>query len=300
VAVAASDDPYGTHAKDIIESYVTVCFLLGNDFLPHIPSLSLKHNGHARLLQAAKETWDALGVSPVAGGTINTKFFANLLRLLAKEEDAVFFKMNDEYIKKRPFQEPDPSTIYPDVYPIQKKNKDPLAYEISTMGTPAAWRTLYYKSLFHCRLYDTSIITMSSHLFVKGIFWTYSYYKRLPKDHEWLYPFNYAPTVLDLANYMQSSLSVWDALQATWSKTGTVTGFVTSPIQLMCILPIQSMHLLPKSYRAFMTDHTKGCTHMFPVKYPNQTYLKTHLWECTPVLPPLDTAWLQKCVQLYK
>ena len=36
-------DPYSDPSKDIIESYIVLCFLLGNDFLPHIPSLSLKN-----------------------------------------------------------------------------------------------------------------------------------------------------------------------------------------------------------------------------------------------------------------
>jgi 5'-3' exonuclease len=221
-----------------------------------------------------------------------------MLRILSKEEDAIVHTMNEEYIKKKPFDTKEHEAI--SCYPIQPKRKDPLAQHIYTLANPSTWRSLYYKSLFHTRLHDTHIITTACSLFIKGVFWTYHYYKRLPKDPEWLYPFNYAPSVLDLANYIQGSHPEWMKLQHTWNTKGTTTGFVPSHIQLLCILPIQSAHLLPKSYQPFMTSACHGCMHMYPVTYPVQTYLKTHLWECTPVLPPLDTEWLQRCVREYK
>jgi 5'-3' exoribonuclease 1 len=298
-ARVAAADPYSNEANNIIESYVTLCFLLGNDFLPHIPSLSIKHNGYTRLLLAAKQTWDTIGVSPVMDGVVNTKFFASLLRQLSVDEDAIMHKMNEEYIKRKPYSNTNENPAIC-CYAIQPKNKDPLAQQLYGCANFSTWRSLYYKSMFHTRLHDTQIITTASKLFIKGIFWTYHYYKRLPKDPDWFYPFNYAPSVLDLSNYAQGSLDEWDKLQSEWAKHGTVSGFVSAPIQLLCILPIQSQRLLPKSYQKFMTDALAGCAHMFPTRYAVQTYLKTYLWECTPVLPPLNTELLEKCVGLYK
>lgn len=279
--VGVPEDPYSPMAIDIIESYVTLCFLMGNDFLPHIPSLSLKHDGHQRLMDATKQVWEALGIPPVSNGTISTKFFANLLSLLSKHEDSIIFKVNEDYLKRH---------VNPQAPP-----KDPLAQKIYNLSNFSEWRALYYKTLFHTRLHDTRIVASASELFIKGIFWTYHYYQRRPKDPSWFYPYNYAPTVMDLSNHIQSSIAEWDTLQAKWETSGTTAGFVSSPIQLLSILPIQSVVLLPKSYQPLMTNPTKGCSHMFPIKYPVQTYLKTQQWECMPVLPPLDIEWLQRC-----
>jgi len=317
-----ANDPYCQSARDIIESYVTLCFILGNDFLPHMSTLSLKKNGHNKLLSTAKYAWDVCGHAPVVEGKISTRFFAVLLQALAKDEDTVMAAVNEEYLKKKAYVTHDseePEVIQ--CYALQAKNKDPLAQIIynCTLSTGTntnastntssntnsgvangngSWRPQYYKHLFHCKMNDMSTVALACRLFITGIFWTYSYYKRLPKDHEWYYPYNYAPTLLDLSNNMHGTR--WDTLQQRWSDAAKShqarSEFVEPHVQLLTILPVESAALLPRKYKDVMTDPTRGCVHMFPVSYPVQTYLKTHLWECAPVLPMIDTEWIERCV----
>ena len=45
-----------------------------------------------------------------------------------------------------------------------------------------------------------------------------------------------------------------------------------------------------------MDNTNYGAVHLFPRIYKIQTYLKTHLWECTPVLPPLDIELIKLCI----
>ena len=328
------EDPYCNEANDLIESYVTVCSLLGNDFLPHIPSLSLKKNGHTRLLLAVKNAWDKTQCGPpVSSGKINVDLIKELLKNLSKDEDSIYFKMNEEYLKKKPFSDAKKAADDPiHCYAIQPKNKDPLAQHLYNTKCNA-WRIYYYKSLFNCRLHDMNTVNNACKEFITGIFWVYHYYKRLPKDPRWVYPYNYAPTVLDLANYLQVSCESWSNFQANWrnisSQTSissklsnkyvtasplaavskqsntiinnnapTIHGFVSSIIQLLSILPPESVELLPRSYQKFMTDSKYGCMHLYPIVYPVQTYLKTHLWECTPLLPQIDIDLLEKIIKI--
>ena len=317
-------DPYCNEAKNIIESYVTVCVLLGNDFLPHIPSLSLKNNGHTRLLHAVKIAWaKALNGPPVCDGKINTELIKELLKIIAKDEDSIIFNMNESYLKKKPFSDANKPADDPvHCYAIQPKHKDKLAqYLYDTKCN--AWRIYYYKHLFNCRLNDMNTVNIACEEFIKGIYWVYSYYKRLPKDPYWVYPYNYSPTVLDLSNYLQGSVTKWNIYQDTFANkpayissnpyvthssyaavkqnssanstnSANSKEFVSSIVQLLSILPPESVELLPTSYQKFMIDPIYGCTHLFPRTYPIQTYLKTHLWECTPVLPQLDIELLEK------
>ena len=335
------NDAYCEEANDIIESYVTACILLGNDFLPHIPSLSLKKNGHTRLLNAVKYAWDKTQNGPlVCSGKINVELLKELLKELSKDEDNIIFKMNEEYLKKKPFENRDANGVNIQdpvhCYAIQQKNKDPLAQYLYTSNY-AAWRIYYYKHLFHCRLHDMITVNNACEQFIKGIYWVYYYYKRLPKDPKWVYPFNYSPTVLDLSNYIQGTIDEWCIYQSQEINTSntapassaataaissitaksnpyvtrspyaainkniknikTKDGFVSSVVQLLSILPPESVELLPKSYQKYMLDPKYGCMHMFPRSYPVQTYLKTYLWECTPVLPALDVNLLEKIIE---
>lgn len=312
------DDTFCEEACDIIESYVTLCFMLGNDFLPHIPSLSLKKNGHARLLHAAKTVSDGSGPGGsgsgsgsasasarlVTAGAINFAYVSELLAILSRDENDIIIKLNEEYIRKKPHAQAarsqgSQSQAAPlvNMYPLEDKNKSPLAQII--YAAPSKWRGNYYKELFNCRMHNTEIIVDACKLFIEGIQWTYAYYKQTPKDNRWYYPYGYAPTVLDLFNYIQGSLKdIEGKIGVTALGVVGAAPAITSPeVQLLSILPPQSVDLLPAKLRKYMIDPKYGIAHLFPTEYPIQTYLKTYLWECIPVLPPIDIALIEKCIK---
>jgi len=269
-------DIYSPKACEIIESYVVLCFLLGNDFLPHIPSLSLKKNGHARLLYSAKTVNDNMKCNIISNNTINYDYLINLLKLLSAEETDIILKLNEEYLKKRPYNE----TQY------ALHNKSPLANAI--YSCPNKWRSLYYKDLFKS---DASIVLDSCKLFIDGLQWTYSYYKQFPKNDRWYYPYGYSPTILDLTNYMQGNMN-------TFENAITVKSLppISSDVQLLVILPPQSISILPEKLRKYMSDPKYGIVHMYPMKYHIETYLKTYLWECIPLLPAIDIELIEECI----
>ena len=187
-------DPYSDDARDVIESYVTICFVLGNDFLPHTSTLSLKKNGHNTLLAAARNAWEVCGHGAVISGKIQAKFLSILLQVLCKNEDAEMLAINEEYLNKKAYYNPDsdePEALQ--CYALQPNNKDRLAqmiYNTSSTSTStlrgsrssstlpsspsytsptaqsqvrqSAWRSIYYKVLFNCKLHDTQTITTAS------------------------------------------------------------------------------------------------------------------------------------------
>ena len=306
-----SNDPYDSKAKDVIESYVVICFLLGNDFLPHPATLSLKHNGHTKLMHAAKTAWDnkSSGAVDSQTRTVQLQFFTTLLRELSHNgiEDKDMFHVNEEYMKKKAYYSPDsgePEQIQ--CYALQEQNKDVLARYLYNMcshthshtqlNSTQLWRNAYYKHLFACSPQSTStnIISISSTLFIEGLLWTYAYYKRMPSPNpRWYYPYTYAPTLLDISNHIATASL--NASENTPSKKDSM--FVSPEVQLLSILPRESMSLIPvEKHRSLMLDPSKGCAHLFPTSYKVQTYLNVHLWECSPVLPPLDVKLIESTV----
>lgn len=299
VSSDALADAYCEDAKAIIETYVVLCFLLGNDFLPHAPTLSLKKNGYEEILRAAKDTFDIFPMGAVVSAVASPNrvfvpFIADVITRLAKHEDGKIMKINEDYLRKKPSMKADTA----DAYPLLEETKDKLASMIHQSSQPKRWRSLYYKHLFFVRMDDTSVIANACDSFVQGVCWTYAYYKRLPKPFDWYYPYGYPPSLLDLSNHLQgSSPQAWEDLQTQWSEEHRTPKFLDPAVQLLCILPLESQHLIPYKYRSWMTDHNHGIAFMFPKTYAIQTYLHTHLWECVPVLPPLDIPWILSCFE---
>jgi 5'-3' exonuclease len=273
-------DIYSDTVNNIIEVYIILCFLVGNDFLPHIPSLSLKKNGHDRILYAFKDiinTWDSECL--VKDNKINPLIISQILTILSKDENDIIIKLNDEYLRKEPY----PGSDEYQSYPIQKENKSKLASLIK--ASPTKWRINYYKELFNSNL---DIINDSCSLYIQGIQWIYLYYKQLLKDDRWYYPYAYAPTVLDLANYSQSLTSIeYEEYQKT----------IHPYVQLLAILPIQSIDLFPIKLQKLILDPKYGLAHQFPVSYNIECYLKTYLWECNPIIPSLDIELIEECLK---
>ena len=60
---------------DIINDYVFICFLLGNDFLPHLLALDLRYSGLKIIMKAYSQTLVTLKQHLIIEGKINKLFF---------------------------------------------------------------------------------------------------------------------------------------------------------------------------------------------------------------------------------
>jgi len=125
--------------------------------------------------------------------------------------------------------------------------------------------------------------------YIKGIYWVYAYYKGSDIDCEWFYPYNYPPTLKDLTNH---SIAYEEPI------ININNNFVSPNMQLLIVLPKESSHLLKPKYKKYMDDIYMGLFHMYPKKYKIQTFLKTHLWECCPILPLINLNHIKRILEL--
>lgn len=265
------DDIFNNDSINLIESYCVACSIMGNDFIPHLLTLNLKTSGLDKLINACKHAITNNGIL-VRDGEINYSTLCDIFKELSKNEDIEIFKECESYIKKNI----NGKNILPsDLYAL--KNKDPL---VSTIyNNPIKWRVEYYKTIFNSNIIlDSSIISLSVLSYIKGIYWTYHYYKRRDIDHLWYYPYNYAPTIKDIANNAIASN------KPDFNEDIKKGNFVNSAIQLLIVLPKESKNLLNDRNKKYMEDVSAGLYHMYPEKYNIQTFLKTHLWECSPIV----------------
>ena len=275
-------DIFSDDSIDLIESYCVMCSILGNDFIPHLLTINLKNNGLDKLLNASKnaiETYDLL----VIKGEINYKCLTEIFNNLSKTEETDLFTVNKNYLLKN-FHDNGKKTLNSDFYAI--KNKDTIAKDI--YSDFKSWKNIYYKQKFLTDIYnDSSIIDISTFNYIKGIYWTYYYYKFNIIDHDWFYPYNFPPLIKDITNY------------CSVNKEPIITNnstFITNNIQLLIVLPKTSNQLLPENIKKYTTDKDLGLYHMFPTKFKIHTYLKTHLWECYPELPKINIDLIKKII----
>jgi 5'-3' exonuclease len=284
--------PYSTETCEIIESYLVMCFMLGNDFLPHMPSLSLKKDGYTRLITAYANAYKQTNTHLVAKSTVCLDVLVYLFKELQQNETEIVLAINEEYLRR---EWRGAAGADADSWPMLAENKDITLAEAISTGGAHKWRGIYYKNCFDTKINDTKIVVRASTLYLKGMLWTYAYYKRICKDDTWLYPYAYAPTILDLGN----TLSACTNELTTWAKTSASGGsasaeFVHENVQLLCVLPPDSV---PKHLAKYIRDPSFGIAHLFPDKYHIKTYLHTKLWECAPRLPPIDVQLVQSVLK---
>lgn len=295
VSDAALDNPYEDEARKWIETYIVLCFLLGNDFLPQLPALSLKNDGLETLLVAYGRILAAFpGSYLVENSVISWEMLAALLDDLAKEEDSRVHDACVSNIERRCHAREPVDLI--EFYPSLPQNKDEVARVIA-LGTTNNWRLTYYMGLFDIRRANVPHTMRESTLsYLIGMSWVINYYTARPKDATWFYPFGYAPTVRDLANTLHGEMDVVKRITTvTEYSQSQAAEFVPAVVQLLSILPPTSVDLLPPAARPLMTTESGGCLHFYPKRFAVHTFLKNRLWECHPKLPVLDVDWIHSC-----
>tara|TARA_B100001540_G_scaffold317609_2_gene351570 strand:+ start:633 stop:2156 length:1524 start_codon:yes stop_codon:yes gene_type:complete len=271
------DNIFSDKSNNLIDNYCVMCSLLGNDFIPHLLTLNLKNNGLELILNYTKNSINANDFL-VIEDKINHKCLTDIFSQLANTEDTDLYKLTEIYLNKNE----DRSKTNSDYYAI--KNKDPIAKEI--YSNFKNWKHIYYKYMFNTNiLVNSSIIFNACENYIKGIYWTFNYYKFGIIDHEWYYPYEYPPTLKDITNH-----SIGNSVPEI-KQNGE---FISNDIQLLIVLPKTSANLMNQKLIKYTESIDHGLYHIFPEKYKIITYLKTHLWECSPILPRINIEYIKK------
>eukprot|EP00276_Gloeochaete_wittrockiana_P024226 CAMPEP_0184365928 /NCGR_PEP_ID=MMETSP1089-20130417/151202_1 /TAXON_ID=38269 ORGANISM="Gloeochaete wittrockiana, Strain SAG46.84" /NCGR_SAMPLE_ID=MMETSP1089 /ASSEMBLY_ACC=CAM_ASM_000445 /LENGTH=527 /DNA_ID=CAMNT_0026707337 /DNA_START=45 /DNA_END=1624 /DNA_ORIENTATION=+ len=95
--------PFGYDFERIIDDFVLMCCFVGNDFLPHMPSLEIREGAIDKLMELYKQLLPTIGGYMSEDGEVNMKRVEVLMRSLGKLEDEIFMKrkQNEERQKAR-------------------------------------------------------------------------------------------------------------------------------------------------------------------------------------------------------
>ncbi|KAJ9195220.1 hypothetical protein DTO164E3_6981 [Paecilomyces variotii] len=82
--------PFPFDLERALDDWVFMCFFVGNDFLPHLPSLDIRENGIDTLIAIWRDNIPVMGGYLTKDGQVDLKKAQLILQGLAKQEDAIF------------------------------------------------------------------------------------------------------------------------------------------------------------------------------------------------------------------
>ena len=82
--------PFRFDLERSLDDWVFMCFFVGNDFLPHLPSLDIRENGIDTLIAIWRDNIPLMGGYVTKDGHVDLERAQFILDGLAKQEDAIF------------------------------------------------------------------------------------------------------------------------------------------------------------------------------------------------------------------
>jgi 5'-3' exoribonuclease 2 len=270
--------------KNRIYDYIFMCFFLGNDFMPHFPSINIRTGGVDKMLNAYKATIGGTTENLTDGKKIHWKNVRKLVQFLADNEPDFLkneMKMRDKKEKN----------LMPDITPEDKfkKFESLPMYERSLEKYinpfKPNWQLRYYKSLFNMDIDETRRKQICTN-YLEGLEWTMKYYTTGCPDWRWKYNYNYPPLLCDLILY----IPYFDTPFMGTCRPNPVNELV----QLCYVLPKQSLQFLPeKLYNNLMKNHSDwyktDCDFVW-------AYCR-YFWEAHVNLPHIDIYELENFVK---
>lgn len=267
--------------RALLDDYIFLCFLLGNDFIPHAPSLSIKNNGVKILLDIYKKIYDRYGKNLVNRDTlrINHKMLSSIFRELFNLEDDLLIKKSKKLRRFRVNFDKCETLLD---RKLEELNKYPmfhrdLEYKLK-LGTHN-WVNRYYKELF---LIDRENYKTPCKNFIDALVWTFKYYFGQCPSWTWYYRYRHAPPFEDLCKYLEDDLT--DINNVLFKKSVPYTPFR----QLFTVLPQASANLMPITYGKLILNNDIRIASYFPLDFKVDTLFNMFYWQCLPILPIID------------
>lgn len=282
--------------QNLIMDYIFLSFMLGNDFLPALPSLKIKEGGLDQLLRVYKmvqmqQKNYLIGTGQDKTYYVNIEFLRELLNQLSLLEDPMLqhrtkvrnHRVNNFY-RSRDYTSATPYEQALMEFEYVENSGDPIQLGYS------GWRNRYYYHHFIIENRNTHEFKKNvqdiCQNFLEGMMWTLRYYSQGCPNWEWNYEYHSSPTVTDLHESLKK-------LNPNKLQINNQSQPVTPFFQLMCILPPGSSKLLPKPLADLMTNPDSPISYLYPKNFELDTLSQRFRWECHPLLPSINRKQLQ-------
>lgn len=277
-----------SNIPNFVNDFIFVCYLLGNDFLPHLPSIDIKIDGLNILLNCYCDVYikyktNLLDVSPEGDTIINNVFFMEFIKLISTYEITHFKIYLPKHLEKLRFRSP--QSIDPLSVELWKfNNVTERDDNFLGVGRNEEWKYKYYSRYFASDGNQQEIINKACYKYLEGIVWTTKYYFNKCPSWNYQYPYNYCPFITDISEYLRTSCIDMNVFNFNRQSQKPISALS----QLLAVIPPQRNKLLPINYRKLITSSQSLIIDMYPTCVTVDTMNKDQRFKCVPNLPTID------------
>lgn len=299
--------------ENIIDDWVLMGFLVGNDFIPNIPNLHINSNALPMLYETYIRTLPSLDGYINEGGQLNLtrlqKYIENLaefdrdnfsstyddLKFLETKHQGGFNDRNDDtfggnsdlmnMVKATEFEfDSSPEENDENDMPFMNAEKDLSDDELFEKEFHQHRRNYYVNKMKYEEM-TPAVLAEQAECYIRALQWTLSYYYHGVQSWGWFYPHHYAPFISDLKNF----------------KNFTIDFEMGKPFlpfqQLMSVLPAASREHVPVPYQKLMTNPDSELIDFYPTNFETDLNGKKQEWEAVVLIPFIEEERLLKTLQ---
>jgi 5'-3' exoribonuclease 1 len=268
----------------VIDDFVFMTFLVGNDFLPHMPSLDIGDGAFDLLFDLYREQrtgWGKGSYLTHSGDICDPHRLEVFIEAIGAVETEVLNKRekdDETYLKKRrKWDKRDGKADGPSDAELKKeeatKQNDFMGmiesmmakHSINDDAFVAGWKPVTdpgqkdFKGRYYFEKMNMTPIDKDAHYalrksYMEGLMWCLAYYYKGCISWGWFYPYHYGPMLSDLIDVPKMFAEIKFEIGAP----------LTPYQQLMGCLPPASLTLVPPLYRSLMTSPESPIIRFYP------------------------------------
>ena len=251
--------------KQAIDDFVFICFMVGNDFLPHIPSIEIIEAGIELMIEVY------LQVGSTQGHLTETR----------RKTGNVYLRLEPVKLFLAIIGENEKQNFEAKLAKKESFFPDPLMMKHASNNSEGEW-TIDVDG--YIRDYNVKCFGLNhdmkeiSHDYIQGLQWVLSYYTTGVQSWKWYFPHQYAPPASVLASQMDTF---------AFGKYGV--SCPSSPFeQLLSVLPPKSANLIPSPLNKLLTNTDSKLQKFCPERLVVDLAGKRKEWEGITLLPMVD------------
>eukprot|EP00667_Euglena_gracilis_P000425 EG_transcript_425 len=254
----------------VVDDFLLLFFLVGNDFLPTLPSLDIREGSMATLFDLYSTHFVQAGRFLTDQGQLRWPELEAMFRLLAYHEETMLEEKaaNAVEFKRRLARNAEAWGAGLDV-----------AATPTTVDSVEGFRELHYRSKLGLTDFSPGSpeVEQVKLAYIEGLQWTLTYYYQGCCSWKWFYPYYYAPMASDLADLHCHHQIMFEQGQPFEPHQ-----------QLLGVLPPTSCRLLPPPFRWLMTDPASPIADFYPTEFEVNREAGQAEWEGVVKIPFID------------